>query len=363
MSAGCAFQGAGELTRSAEGYPEPGKTTVYDESETIDLDNAALNGGFLVKTLYLSIDPYLRGKMRDPTVESYSVCPVVLMRFRSFASDPSPQPAYLKGKPLDNYGVGIVLRSENAQVKAGDHVYGTFRECSVHTSLLLLTYSRLAFVQYFILPSLDGFRVLENKEGLPWSVYLGVAGMPGQTAWAAWKEYARVQPGDVVFVTAAAGPVGSFVVRLAKADGLKVIASAGSDEKCAFVKSIGADVVFNYKKQKPADVLAREGPINIYWDNVGGESLDAALQYAAKGARFLVRLSPAHLEPVLRINVGVRHDHQLQWPGSTHQQPAADLRQGAATPRLPHLHASAQVRRRILRRGPRTRREGRIPVY
>ena len=55
------------------GYPEPGKTTVYDESETIDLDSVALNGGFLVKTLVLSVDPYLRGKMRDPKIQSYSV--------------------------------------------------------------------------------------------------------------------------------------------------------------------------------------------------------------------------------------------------------------------------------------------------
>ncbi|GJE91334.1 NADP-dependent oxidoreductase [Phanerochaete sordida] len=233
------------------GYPEPGKTTVYDETETIDLDNAPLNGGFLVKTLVLSIDPYLRGKMRDASVKSYS-------------------PAFEKGQPIENFGVGVVLRSENPKVKAGDHVYGIF-----------------PFAQYFIRPSFDGFRVLENKEGLPWSVYVGVAGMPGQTAYSAWKEYAKVQKGDVVFVTAASGPVGSFVVRLAKADGLKVIASAGSDEKCEFVKSLGADVVFNYKTTKTADVLAKEGPINIFWDNVGGESLDAALQYAARGARFL----------------------------------------------------------------------------
>ena len=63
------------LMRSVEGYPEPGKTTVYDESETIDLDLEPLKGGFLVKTLYLSVDPYLRGLMRDPDIESYFVRP------------------------------------------------------------------------------------------------------------------------------------------------------------------------------------------------------------------------------------------------------------------------------------------------
>ena len=94
--------------------------------------------------------------------------------------------------------------------------------------------------------------------------------MPGQTAWCAWKEYAKPQKGDIVFVTAASGPVGSVVVQLAKADGLKVIASAGSDDKVDFVRRIGADVAFNYKTTSTWDVLAKEGPINVY---VGPTSL------------------------------------------------------------------------------------------
>ncbi|GJE91708.1 NADP-dependent oxidoreductase [Phanerochaete sordida] len=234
-----------------EGFPEPGKTTVYDESETIDLDNVPLKGGFLVKTLVLSNDPYLRFNMRDPKVESYSE-------------------AFHIGKPIVNFGVGLVLRSESKEVKKGDHVYGLF-----------------PFSEYFVQEKFDGFRVLENKEGLPWSVYVGVAGMPGQTAFLAWKEFAQAKKGETAFVTAASGPVGSFVCQLAKADGLKVIASAGTDEKCDFVKSLGVDVVFNYKKTKTADVLAKEGPVDVYWDNVAGESLDAALENAAKHARFL----------------------------------------------------------------------------
>ncbi|EKM53346.1 uncharacterized protein PHACADRAFT_124959 [Phanerochaete carnosa HHB-10118-sp] len=233
------------------GYPEPGKTTIYDESETIDLDSVSLNGGFLVKTLVLSADPYLRARMRDPKVESFV-------------------PAFEKGQPISNFGVGVVLRSENKAIKAGDHVHGLF-----------------PFKKYITLPNLEGSRILENKERLPWSAYVGVAGMPGQTAYAAWKEYAQARKGETVFVTAASGPIGSLIVQFANADGMKVIASAGSDEKVAFVKSLGADVVFNYKKTKTADVLAKEGPINVYWDNVGGESLDAALANAAKHARFV----------------------------------------------------------------------------
>ncbi|EPS99452.1 hypothetical protein FOMPIDRAFT_1124261, partial [Fomitopsis schrenkii] len=129
--------------------PEPGKTTLYDDSQTIDLDTVPLNGGFLIKTLVLSIDPYLRGKMRDPSVKSYS-------------------PPYTLGQPYANFGVGRVLRSEHSAVKAGDHVYGV-----------------LPFQEYTVVAEParlgpDIFRVLENKEGLPWSAYVGVCGMPGE---------------------------------------------------------------------------------------------------------------------------------------------------------------------------------------
>ncbi|RDX54995.1 NAD(P)-binding protein [Lentinus brumalis] len=234
-----------------EGFPVPGKTTIYDASQTIDLDNADLQGGFLVKVLVLSIDPYMRGRMRHPEKKSYS-------------------PPFTIGEPLANFGVGVVLRSENPAVKPGDHLYGFY-----------------PFVQYTIQQNAQAFRVLDNKENLPWSAYIGVCGMPGETAYYAWKEYAAPKKGDVVFVTTAAGPVGATVVQLAKADGLKVIASAGSDEKVAFASSIGADVAFNYKTTPTRKVLEKEGPINIYWDNVGGETLEAALDNAEKGARFI----------------------------------------------------------------------------
>jgi len=89
------------------GFPEPGKTTVYDESEIIDLGNVPLNGGILIKTLEISVDPYFRGRMRDPSIKSYS-------------------PPFALGKPLGG-GVGVVIRPENAKFKAGDHITGTLR--------------------------------------------------------------------------------------------------------------------------------------------------------------------------------------------------------------------------------------------
>lgn len=123
-----------------------------------------------------------------------------------------------------------------------------------------------AFQQYLITQAqaLPAFSVLQNKENLPWSVYLGAAGMAGQSAFAAWKEYADAKKGETAFITAGAGAVGSFAIQLAKADGLKVIASAGSDEKVAFMKSLGADVAFNYKKENVYEVLKKEGPVDVY---------------------------------------------------------------------------------------------------
>ena len=111
--------------------------------------------------------------------------------------------------------------------------------------------------------------------------------MAGKTADFGWKEFSAAKVGDVAFITAGAGPVGQLVIQLAKLDGLKVIASAGSDEKVAYLKTLGADVAFNYKTNKTAEVLEKEGPINVYWDNVGGETLEAAINHAAIGARFI----------------------------------------------------------------------------
>ncbi|KAI0725229.1 NAD-P-binding protein [Fomitopsis betulina] len=267
-------------------YPVPGKTVVYDDSQTIDLESIPLNGGFLVKTLTLSIDPYMRGRMREPHVKSYA-------------------PPFLVGEPLSNFGVGVVLRSEHAAVKKGDHVYGF-----------------LPFQEYAVIadPANMGsecFRVLDNKEGLPWSVYVGVCGMPGATAHHAWREYSRAKPGETAFVTTAAGPVGATVAQLAKADGLKVIASAGSDEKVAFVKSFGADVVFNYKKEDTKAVLEREGGIDIYWDNVGGQILEAAMDAAHRYARFIEcgAISSYNAEPYGVKNTSLFFEKELSVNG------------------------------------------------
>ncbi|KAF8996523.1 alcohol dehydrogenase [Cyathus striatus] len=235
-----------------EGYPEPGKTTVYDTTQTIDLDTAPLNGGVLLKILEVSIDPYLRGKMRAPSEKSYS-------------------PPFTLGEPIDSFAVAVVVRSEKEGFKKGDHVYGI-----------------LPFVNYTIVTATEELRILNNKHNLPWSVYVGAAGMPGKSAYMAWKEYSYAKKGETVYVSTGAGPVGSLVIQLAKQSGCRVIGSAGSDDKVAFMKECGADVAFNYKTESIWDVLEREGGlICSYWDNVGGDTLDAALEFAKIGGRFI----------------------------------------------------------------------------
>ncbi|THU83611.1 NAD-P-binding protein [Dendrothele bispora CBS 962.96] len=239
------------------GYPEPGKTTVYDASGTIDLDSVALNGSVLVKVLYLSADPYMRGKMRDASVQSYS-------------------PAFTLGQPITGLGIGKVLKSEKEGINAGEYI-----------SLPLIEWAEYTIPPVEILPYHE--KIVPAK-GVPLSVYLGALGMPGRTAYHAWKEFAHAKQGETAFVTTAAGAVGLFVVQLAKMQGLKVIASVGSSDKAELAKSVGADVVFNYKetsREQMDEILKKEGGVDIYWDNVGGSTLDVALGNANSRARFI----------------------------------------------------------------------------
>ncbi|KZV65435.1 NAD-P-binding protein [Peniophora sp. CONT] len=239
---------------------EPGVHVKYDDSCIIDLDTVKLNGGFLVKTLCLGIDPSMRmrmhgGRMLDPKIQAYV-------------------PAYELNQPLIGYGVGKVIRSEDDSYKPGDFLHGWL-------------YHEEYSVYHGPLTAVIPFRKIEGI-GLPWSVYVSVLGMPGQTAFWGWKEYSQAKAGETVFVSSAAGTVGSLIIQLAKRDGLRVIASSGSDEKAAYATECGADVSFNYKKEKVWDVLAREQQgVDVYFDNVGGEHLDAALLNANKFARFI----------------------------------------------------------------------------
>ncbi len=204
-----------------------------------------------VRNTWLSVDPYMRGRMND--VKSYT-------------------PPFQIGEPMQGGALGEVIESKSDQYKVGDMVQhmGGWRDEVV-----------LPAAQVQPLPQLD----------VDPQAYLGQLGMPGMTAYFGLLEVASAKEGDTVFVSAAAGAVGSTVVQIAKAKGMRVIGAAGGAEKCAWVESLGADAVIDYKGDVPVvkalGAVARNG-IDVYFDNVGGDHLDAALAHANPHARFAI---------------------------------------------------------------------------
>ena len=193
----------------------------------------------LVRNLFMSVDPYMRGRMNE--AKSY-MTPFEL------------------GKPLEGGAVGEVVASHSLKFKLGDVVTSNF-----------------GWREYCVAPPQDLHRV--SREVEPLSVYLGALGMTGMTAWAGLNQ-AEVKAGDVIFISGAAGAVGTMAGQLAKLRGCRVIGSAGSDEKVKFLREeCGYDLAFNYKTGPIVRQLNRAAPdgIDVYFDNVGGEALEAAL--------------------------------------------------------------------------------------
>jgi len=229
-----------------ETYPVPGEHITV-EDRPIDFDDVPANG-LIVEELYASFDPYLRGKMRDPEIKSYS-------------------PAFAPNDPIVNGALGKVLKSSNSGFKEGDLVVGM---------LPIAEYATLAD------PAKHNLRKVQNTHNLDLALFLGPLGMPGLTGWAGLHKIGKPQKGETIFVSSAAGAVGQVVGQIAKREGLKVIGSVGTDEKLDFItKELGFDSGFNYKKEKPNDALSRLAPdgIDIYFENVGGEHLEAALDH------------------------------------------------------------------------------------
>ncbi|RPB08220.1 NAD(P)-binding protein [Morchella conica CCBAS932] len=235
------------------GYPNSDNLRL--ETLSVDLD-AVPAGGMILKNGVVSFDPYMRGRMRPAETKSYSA-------------------AFALNAPIDSAGVSKVVKSDSPDFKVGDIVTG-----------------HVGMEEYAVVPKerLGGFKVLDNKEGLPPSYYLGILGMPGLTAYSSFYEIGKPKKGETIFVSAASGAVGAIVGQLAKREGLRVVGSAGTDEKVAFLKSeLGFDAAFNYKTESPFAALKKHAPegIDIYYDNVGGETLDAALDAAKDFARFI----------------------------------------------------------------------------
>ncbi len=219
------------------------------ELKEVELPPVA-DGMVRVRNRWLSVDPYMRGRMND--VKSYV-------------------PPFALDAPMEGGAVGEVVESSVAGFAVGEqvlHMLGWRDEAVVPAAAVNK------------LPQLD----VEPH------AFLGNLGLTGGTAYFGLLDAAQAREGDTVFVSAAAGAVGSAVVQIAKAKGMTVIGSARGAEKCEFVRSLGADAVVDYTAGPLVKSLAEVAPkgIDVYFDNVGGDHLDAALALACKDARFAI---------------------------------------------------------------------------
>ena len=211
------------------------------------------HGEVLVRTLFLSVDPYMRGRMRDR--ESYA--------------DP-----WEVGEPMAGHVVGEVVDSEHDDWQAGEFVFANG-----------------SWSEYATLDG-DDLTAIEPSENAPLESYLGVLGMPGRTAYFGTREVLEPTPGDTVVVSGAAGAVGSTVGQLASFAGARVVGFAGSDEKVAYLEDeLGFDAGINYKQTDDycaaLDGVVPEG-VDGYFDNVGGPISDAVFTRLDVDARVAV---------------------------------------------------------------------------
>ncbi|MEJ2164353.1 MAG: NADP-dependent oxidoreductase [Desulfobacterales bacterium] len=209
-------------------------------------------GQVLVQNIYMSVDPYMRGRMVDR--KSYV-------------------PPFQLKQPLEGGCVGRVVESKNDHFQVGDFVLG-----------------RLGWREYFIS---DGAGILKiDPKVAPIQAYLGALGMPGLTAYVGLLDIGKPKEEETVFVSAASGAVGSIVCQIAKLKGCYVVGSAGSDEKVTWLlEEAGVDAAYNYKKVD--DVIAEVGKkcpkgIDVYYENVGGVHLQAALEHMNKFGRIVM---------------------------------------------------------------------------
>jgi len=198
-------------------------------------------GEVLVKNLWLSLDPYMRGRMN--AAKSYA--------------------KYVEiGDVMVGGTVGQVIESNNPKFRIGDHVVGSLGW------------------QLYAISNGEGLNVIEPHI-VPLSAYLGVCGMPGVTAWFGLLEYCAPKAGETVLVSAASGAVGGVVGQLAKMQGCRAVGIAGGPKKCEYaVKELGFDACVDYKAGKLIDDLKAACPngVDAYFENVGGEIMDASFR-------------------------------------------------------------------------------------
>ncbi|XP_028751991.1 2-alkenal reductase (NADP(+)-dependent)-like isoform X2 [Neltuma alba] len=224
------------------GFPNESDMPFSTSSVSLKLPEGS--NDVLVKNLYLSCDPYMRNRMSKPLRPSYV-------------------DSFQPGSPIIGLGVSKVIDSGNQNFREGDLVWGM-----------------TGWEEYSVISSTESLFKIQHTD-LPLSYYTGILGMPGLTAYVGFYEICAPKKGETVFVSAASGAVGQLVGQFAKLMGCYVVGSAGSKEKVDLLKSkFGFDEAFNYKEEADLDAsLKRYFPegIDIYFENVGGNMLDAAL--------------------------------------------------------------------------------------
>ncbi|KAK3829105.1 MAG: hypothetical protein J3Q66DRAFT_324355 [Benniella sp.] len=245
------------LLQHPTGYPQAG---VHIGVQYREIDTTLNEGDVLVRNLYISLDPYLRGRMNG--IKDYIV------------------PSYQINGPFDGHGVSEVIESKNSKLPVGT----------------LVTYDMTRWEERSVVPASIAKDLVVLPEGarnskIPISSYIGVLGMPGFTAHASLLEIGQPKAGETIFISAASGAVGQLVGQIAKLKGLRVVGSAGSDQKVEFLlKELKFDAAFNYKKGNILESLRAAAPegIDIYYENVGGETLEAVLDVMKLHGRIIV---------------------------------------------------------------------------
>ena len=209
------------------------------------------NGEVLIKVLYISLDPGMRGWINDR--KSY-VPPVAV------------------GDVMRALGLGRVIASKNPKFAVGDYVSG------------------MPGTQEYAVSDGNGFFKIDPQIA-PLPVYLSALGMPGMTAYFGLLDTGQPKAGDTVLVSAAAGAVGAVVGQIAKIKGCRAVGIAGGEAKCRYLKDeLGLDAAIDYKQEEIYQALRQKCPngIDVYFDNVGGEILDAVLTQINRGARIVI---------------------------------------------------------------------------
>jgi NADPH-dependent curcumin reductase CurA len=209
-------------------------------------------GDVSLQSIYLSLDPYLRGRMNDGA--SYA-------------------PGFELGRPIVPRVVARVIESRHPGFHTGDFVWGF-----------------LPWAERCTVPRGEGLQRIDASLGRI-SHFISVLGMPGLTAWVGAIDIGAPKPGDTVYVSSAAGAVGQRAGQFARRAGARVVGSAGSPAKCDYVRDrCGFDAAFDYRQRDIDDALRELCPrgIDVYFDNVGGSTLEAALRHANVGSRIAV---------------------------------------------------------------------------